>query len=251
MSGDVADLIAEIDPTGAGHLHRKGWEQAMTVLAFRRAGVLDRDGACLSVAAGHEALLYYLTRHFRQVVASDMYADAGYWAADEGDVAMLVDPDRFAPYQYARRRLLPVHLDAFDLRFEDESFDATYSLSSVEHMGGFDGAVRAIAEMARVTRRGGCVVVTTEVAVDGSDGESLPQAEIFGPAQLPRMVAAVKSLEWLDGVALEAIDEGIQPVPIAEAITLRLSAIESAEHLRVRTPSGTVFTSVCLALRRT
>lgn len=251
LSGDVAELISEIDPTGAGHMHRKAWEQAMTVLAFRRAGVLDRDGTCLSVAAGHEALLYYLTRHFRQVVASDIYADSGSWAADEGDIAMLVDPDRFAPYPYERRRLLPVHLDALDLRFEDESFDAAYSLSSVEHMGGFDGAVSAIAEMARVTRRGGCVVVTTEVAVDGWESESLPHTEIFSPAQLTRLVAAVGTLEWLDGAPPEPVDEGIEPVPLMGAISLRLSAIETAEHLRVRAPSGTVFTSVCLALRRT
>jgi SAM-dependent methyltransferase len=247
----IAATIRAIDPAGTSARHRKGWEQAMTVLAFQRGGVLDRDGLCLSVAAGHEMVLYHLTSRFSLVVASDLYADAGDWAANEGDLSMLVDPDRFAPGPYDRRRLVACHLDALDLRFPDGLFDATYSLSSIEHIGGDGGARAMLAEMARVTKPGGVVVVTTEVLTDGGPDDSMPGVELFSPGRLEALVAAEPRLSWLDDVDLRPPDDGCEEIPIVDAITLRASGLEVPEHLRIRTPHGRSFTSVCLALRRT
>ena len=60
-------------------------------------------------------------------------------------------------------------MDALDLRYEDGSFDAVYSLSSIEHFGGLDGVRRALAEQHRVVKPGGIVAFTTEVIVNDAD----------------------------------------------------------------------------------
>lgn len=245
----VASLIAQIDPTGASRRHRKGWEQAVTLQAFERAGLLDGRRTCLSVAAGHEMLLYELTSHFEHVVASDLYADAGDWAENEGDLTMLVDPDRFAPRTYDRRRLVACHLDALDLRFPDEWFDATYSLSSLEHIGGEKGAKAMLSEMARVTKPGGAVVVTTEVVIDGGPAESMPGLELFTPTSLVSLAEEEPRLSWLDPPDLTPpTPQG--EVPIVDVIRLRESGLEYAEELQLVTPQDRRFTSACLAFRR-
>lgn len=247
----TAQLVAEIDPSGSSRRHRKGWEQAVTLQAMDVAGVLDRGGTCLSVAAGHELLLYHLTSRFAQVVASDLYADAGSWAADEGDLSMLVDPDRFAPGPYDRRRLLTCHLDGTDLRFPDAWFDATYSLSSIEHVGGEPGARAMLSEMARVTKPGGAVVLTTEVLVDGGPAWSVPALTLFTPEDLLALAAHEPRLELLDEAPdLRPPTEVEEVVPVADVSRLRLSGLEVASQLVMATPDGRAFTSACLSYRR-
>ncbi len=247
---ELIRIIDAIEPSGTARRHRKGWEQAITILAFERGGVLDVNGRCLSVAAGHEMILYYLTTRFEHVVATDLYADADAWAANEGDLAMLVDPARYSPIEFDRRRLIACHCDALDLRFPDGMFDASYSLSSIEHVGGWDGAVRMLGEMARVTRAGGVVAITTEVVCDGGPGQARPGLELFTPEALRELGDQEPRLEWLDEVDLDPKADGTVPIPIIDAIHLRSSGFDVPEHLRVRAPDGRVFTSVCLAFRR-
>jgi len=56
----------------------------------------------------------------------------------------------------ARRHLLGAVGDVRDLPFRDASFDAIYSMGTIEH---FDETERAVAEMARVLRPGGRAIV--------------------------------------------------------------------------------------------
>ena len=65
------------------------------------------------------------------------------------------DPDRFARIPYRRDRLVVQWMDGLDLRHEDATFDAAFSLSSIEHFGGLPAARRGLGEMARVVRPGG------------------------------------------------------------------------------------------------
>jgi Methyltransferase domain len=67
---------------------------------------------------------------------------------------MLENPSRFAPYPYREDRLDVRWMDARELDLPDESFDAVFSLSSIEHFGG-----------PRVLRRGGYAFVVTECFV--------------------------------------------------------------------------------------
>ena len=56
-----------------GREYRKYWEVAMTLRAFRALGALRDDAEVLGVGAGHEATIYWLTRHVGKVVATDLY----------------------------------------------------------------------------------------------------------------------------------------------------------------------------------
>ena len=55
---------------------------------------------------------------------------------------------------------------AFDLQFPDESFDIAYSLSSIEHFGGLEGASAALDEMARVVKPGGEIILSNHIGAD-------------------------------------------------------------------------------------
>ena len=56
-----------------GREYRKYWEIAMALRSFRDLGVLRDDAQVLGVGAGHEATIYWLTRHVGRVVATDRY----------------------------------------------------------------------------------------------------------------------------------------------------------------------------------
>jgi SAM-dependent methyltransferase len=250
---ELARLMREISGGAAVAPHRKAWEFAVGVAALERGGVLHEDAVGLSVAAGHEAVLYYLTNRCRWLFATDLYG-ANEFEARESSGAMLVDPDLFAPYPYRRRRLTVAYMDALDLRFEDETFDFAVSFGSIEHFGGPAEAGRALAEMARVVRPGGVVFATTEMTTDGLGGASLPGLELFAPEALMAMVDAEPLLEWLDDVDLTPPDPNDAPEVDLVSDYARLEAGDQA-YPQVRlglTVDGRArtFASASLALRR-
>jgi len=245
----IAPLLDDILPGAAGRRHRKLWEFALAVHALERAGVLHEDAEALSVAAGHEALLYYLANRCRRVFATDLYGSVD-WDVDEGSATMLTDPDVFAPYAYRRRRLIVCHMDALDLRFEDASMDFVISLGSIEHFGGADAAALSLAEMARVVRPGGLVFVTTELVADDAKTLHMPGISLFTPDTLRALVADRPELEWFGGEALEP-DAGTQDplVDLVEVHAIGATGLETEPHL-LMSWLGRSFTSVSLALRR-
>ena len=122
-------------------MHRKGYEFAQLLFGLTRLGALSPDARVLSVGAGHEAPLYWLANRLRLVVATDMY-DTSWsqaWAA-EGDDRVLKRPEDYATFPYRQDRLVFLKMDGRRLAFPDASFDIVYSLSSIEHFGGLDGA---------------------------------------------------------------------------------------------------------------
>lgn len=249
----IAQLMRTISGSDAADQHRKGWEFAMCALTLEAAGVLHDDAVGLSVAAGHEAIVYYLANRCRQIYATDIYEMSNPFHMEAAEW-MLVDPDVFAPYPYRRGRLVVCWMDALDLRFEDDTFDFVVSLGSIEHFGEVDGAARALAEMARVTRPGGVVFVTTEQALDGRRTPVIPRAWLFDPDELFALVADVPSLEWFGEV-----DFRVPPEPAPDLVDMRDAAgvapagIDVLPHLGLRTRVGVEtreLTSVSLALRK-
>jgi SAM-dependent methyltransferase len=233
-----------------GREHRKHWEYAHLLLGLDRLGALHRDALVLGVGAGHEDTLYDLTRWVRWVFATDVYG-LGQFQALEGDGAMLVDPERFARCAYNRNRLVVQYMDARDLRYEDGTFDAAFSSGSIEHVGGFAGAVRAIAEMGRVVKPGGVVGFTTECVVNGAAPYSEPGLELFTPATLAEMIDAVPALvpvEPLD-TTLTARTAALTAVPLAQSLAADQAERDQWPHLLVER-QGRVFTSVAVFLRR-
>jgi SAM-dependent methyltransferase len=105
---------------------------------------------------------------------------------------MLADPGQFWPSQWNPRRLVVQHMNAMDLHYEDASFDAVFSSSSIEHFGGIEDVRRAISEMHRVLTPSGILSLSTEYRISG-DGE-LPGTLAFTTSQLQELF---QGFQWL------------------------------------------------------
>lgn len=219
-------------------MHRKPYEFTQLIYGCRRLGVLREDAAFVSIGAGHEQVVYWLANHVRRVVATDMYEGA--WQDDlarEGDPVVLHDPDRYAPFPYRRQHLEFMKMDGRALEFADGTFDVSYSLSSIEHFGGLDGAVRTVREMARVLKPGGILALATEYVIAGP-----PREETFQPEEIQALIAQ----PGLDLV--EPIDERVYHRYKTRPVDLEEHPYQSP-HMTVRL-GDTVFTSVVLFLRK-
>ena len=159
----IHDIVPGVGPPA--DLHRKYWEYAMLTFFLEDVGLLDDTAQVLSVGAGHEEVLYWLANRVGRVVATDIYGEGGF-AQGEADASMLTNPEAFAPYPYRQDRLDVRRMDARALEFPDQSFDAVFSLSSIEHFGSADDIARAAREIGRVLRPGGYAFIVTECFVD-------------------------------------------------------------------------------------
>lgn len=219
-------------------MHRKPYEFTQFLYGCRRLGMIRPDASFISIGAGHEHPLYWLSNHVARVVATDMYE--GSWQAErarEGDPAVLVDPDRYAPFPFRASHLQFLRMDGRQLEFPDGTFDVSYSLSSIEHFGGFEGAAQTMKEMARVLKPGGVLALATEYVVSGP-----PHEETFQPEEIHQLVAA-------SGLPLvEPIDENVYRRYEARPVKLQVDPYQSP-HMTVQL-DDTVFTSVMLFLRK-
>ena len=171
----IGEIVPGLEPKQ--EVHRKYWEYAMLTLFMEDVGALDEETEALSVAAGHEHVLFWLANRIGRVVATDIYGQ-GSFAHREADVTMVQDAAAFAPYPYRENRLEVMDMNALDLEFRDDSFDVVFSLNSIEHFGGRKEIVRAAQEMARVLRPGGYAFVVTECFV----GRHLYNSRLFQTA---------------------------------------------------------------------
>jgi SAM-dependent methyltransferase len=161
----IQDVVPGIEPPA--HLRRKLWEFAYLTLFLEDAGVLREDAEILSVGAGHEEVLFWLANRVGRVVATDIYGEGGF-SEGEADASMLTDPSAFAPYPYPEERLEAKWMDARALDFPDDTFDAVFTLSSIEHFGSEPQVAKAAREIGRVLKPGGVAFVVTECFVERS-----------------------------------------------------------------------------------
>lgn len=214
--------------------------------AFECCSVLTSRAMILAVGAGHEPPVYCLTNRVRWVFATDLYGSSPF---GEADATMLSNPDAFAEQPYNRRRLVVEHMDAMDLRFEDATFDAVFSLSAIEHIGGVDGAKRGLREMVRVTQPGGVIAVATEIVVNNAPHFSGPGLEIF--------TAETLSCLWDDSPAepVEPFNFTVSPqtvstdYPLADALRDTRNGKTHLPHILLNL-EGRRFTSVFACLRK-
>ncbi|MBV8953699.1 MAG: class I SAM-dependent methyltransferase, partial [Solirubrobacterales bacterium] len=160
----IRDVFAEDAAVASdfpdGREHRKQWEVAMAVLALRDGAVLRQDAEVLGIGAGSEATLFWLTNHVARVWATDLYADPGLWIAT-APPTMLTDPANAWNGRWNPRRLVIQHMDACELRYEDEMFDGIFSSGSIEHFGGLERIEIAMDEAFRVLKPGGTASFST------------------------------------------------------------------------------------------
>lgn len=96
---------------------------------------------------------------------------------------MLVSPEAHWPSSWRPNRVVVQHTDTRDLRYETGSFDAVFSLSSLEHFGDHDDVMRAVAEMHRVLKPGRLLCLSTELRLRGP-GPGLPRVLMFSEHEL-------------------------------------------------------------------
>ncbi len=230
--------------------HRKHWEFAQVYCGLEHLGVLDRDATILAVAAGHEALVFELTNRVRWAFATDIYG-MGPFAELEADMTMLRDPDSLASCPYNRRRLVVQYMNALDLRYEDETFDAVYSLSSVEHFGGLPGVRQALIEQHRVVRGGGTVAFTTEVIVNGADTFHEEHLLLSTPDQIESVCSDVPGLALIEPIEFGLSDlTTMKVIHLEDALADSLRGHTEYPHILLE-QDGRIFTSISVFLRRT
>jgi SAM-dependent methyltransferase len=156
----IDDIVPGLEPFQ--RVQRKTWEFALLALFLEDAGQLREETRILSVGAGNESVLFWLANRVAKVVATDLYGE-GMFSGSEADRRMLTDPASFSPYPYRESHLEVRHMDARELEFEDGSFDAVFSLSSIEHFGSWSDIRRSAEEIGRVLRPGGVAFVVTEL----------------------------------------------------------------------------------------
>ena len=205
---------------------------------MKKLDKLTADARVLSVGAGHEAPAFWLANRSRRVIATDLYE--GDWqsiGALEGDARVVARPQEFAPFPYPVERLTFMRMNGRQLGFADATFDVAYSLSSIEHFGGVEGAREAVQEMARVVKPGGIVAVATEwcLANPGAD-------DVFTPEEVRHIIdhPTLRLVQPIDDRVWHRYDA--EPVDV-EKTPLR------APHMLLK-KGQTIFTSVMVFLER-
>ena len=266
----IAEIIPERD--ARAHIERKAWEFAMLALFLREAGRLHERTEALAVGAGDERIVYWLANRVGRVVATDIYG-VGEFAEREAERSMLEDPAAHAPFAYRADRLAVHRMDGRELSFPDASFDVVFSVSSIEHFGGPADIAAGAREMGRVLRPGGHAVIITECFVSKAFWNSVGVDVALRVASLGRLrrratprrragvdVLTARELErWIvrpSGLeSLQPLDRSVSARTyenIAQLRPGREPAPATGSHyphvlLRFR---GSVFTSVCLVLRK-
>jgi SAM-dependent methyltransferase len=190
---DMAGVGPERPDYPDGEEHRKPWEVAMSARALRDFGALREDAEILGVGAGSEATIFWLTRHVKRVFATDLYLTEDSWSELDSGAGMLHAPERETTLDWNPRRLVVQHMNALDLRYEDDSFDGIFSSGSIEHFGALDDIHRSVEEMYRVVRPGGVVALATEFRLAGPP-PGLPGTALFDQDELRQIL--LEGLDW-------------------------------------------------------
>jgi SAM-dependent methyltransferase len=268
----MRSLIPERNPEE--HIERKVWEYAMVMLFLGDTGHLDDDSEVLSVGAGDERVLFWLTNHVGRMVATDIYGE-GPFAAREAEASMLTDPAAHLPfpeYPWRSERMDVRWMDARTLEFPDQSFDAVFTVSSIEHFGSPAEIARSAAEIGRVLKPGGHAMIITEYLVRRHPLNAAPVdyavklasrgrqrsiatprrravvADTFTRRELYRSVIKPSGLELMQPLDLKVSPETWSNMTISMPDgTLRYSTGQKYPMIMVQVDRS-VFTSVCLPL---
>jgi FkbM family methyltransferase len=243
----------------SGREHRKHWEAAMAVLALREGGALRSDAQVLFIGPGRDATLFWLTNHVGRVWALDIREPAE--ATQSNGSPMPVGSAPAWPGPWNPRRLVVQHMDAGELAFEDDTFDAIVFSGSMTPVGSLDRVERAMDEAWRVLKPGGTVSIATDFLLNG---ENADQGTMFTRGSMESVLVGER--DWAPLVPMDfTVSETTRQTEVDyEAIRLeresdtvmdgetRLDGLDEASVypycvLRV---GPDLFTSVHLALRK-
>lgn len=230
---------------------RKGWEVAMALRTLRDHGATSPDALLLGVGAAREQTIFELAndKDAHLVIPSDLYLSMGVWKNWAGADFMKY-PGQFVPdgVDCQPWKILPRHADMTALPFEDNTFDGVFSSGSIEHVGiagtpDYDAISQAAREIARVTKPGGIVSLSTEWKISG-DGWGWGHVRLFDEDTIQSVIIQPSGLELLDEPDWSIEEE--DAVPLVDIVQGRHDGIGSG----TLSDNGFVFTSIHLAMRK-
>jgi SAM-dependent methyltransferase len=270
VTARIDDIVPGLEPSE--RRHRKKWEYAMLTLFFEDLGLLREDAEILSLGAGHETVLFWLANRAAKVVATDIYGE-GAFEEHEAERTMVTDPGSFSPYPYREQHLEVRHMDARNLKFPDESFDAVFSLSSIEHFGSWADIRRSAWEIGRVLRPGGAAFIATEcflgrslvtrsvqeVGSRATGGRVFGHMRVFTPKTLVSEIVEPSGLELVQTLDMALSPEAVEHVTVLQN-DKRITPTSGAEYpyvvVRAKRTIGPLavhtqrWTSVALAMTK-
>jgi SAM-dependent methyltransferase len=219
------------------YIHRKSWEYALTVQILEENLDNIENADLLATGAGYERPLYYFANKAKSMTATDLYDNP----LHEGKPDMLTNAKKYAPFAYNESKLRVMQMDACELLFEDNSFNATFCLSSIEHFGTREKILKAFDEMIRVTKKGGLVIVATEVIISGKS-----HPEYFLPSEISEVFLENQFVK-----ILSEVDWRISEASLASKVDVRSKpeSISLSPHI-VLTDGDRAWTSIMLAFRK-
>jgi SAM-dependent methyltransferase len=240
---DLRELIRDMAAVGPerpdypdGEEHRKPWEVAMSARALRDFGALHEDAEILGVGAGSEATIFWLTRHVKRVFATDLYLTEDSWSELDSGAGMLHAPEGETTLDWNPRRLVVQHMNALELRYEDDTFDGIFSSGSIEHFGALDDIHKSVEEMYRVVRPGGVVALATEFRLAGPP-PGLPGTALFDQDELRRVL--LEGLDWELPSQLDfSISEETTAAPVDFDSLVELSLAEPTLWMKLKDALG-------------
>jgi len=148
--GPILEEMKKIsNKTGAALLPARVWEYPWSV-----EQIDIRSGSVLDAGAGYGALQFWLANHGLQVTACDIPTVKNY------SYHGMRSPEELHK-KFPSRSLTFVWADMSNLSFDDNSFDAVISISVLEHLP-IPKMIQAFAELWRVLKKGGPLVVTVD-----------------------------------------------------------------------------------------
>lgn len=232
---------------------RKGWEIHMALKTLREFGAARPGAVLLGVGAAKERTIFELANEqdCHWIFATDLYADMGAWS-DWASVDFLKAPEKFAPHglDFDWHRIMPRHADMCALPFMDNTFDGVFSSGSIEHVGqegkpDYDAIRTAAEEIARVTKPGGIISLSTEWKLAG-DGWGWSHVRLFDADTIMRVIVEPSGCELVDEPDWTYDGNLADALPLGEAI--RHPHLQNG--LGALREKGYVFTSVHLAMRK-
>lgn len=233
---------------------RKAWEIYIAQKTLGDLGAVHPDAEILGVGTANETTIYTLSNDVKRVWATDLYLEMGIWENYSGRKwpEFLVDPSSFAPggIVYKPNRIIPMHMDMCNLRFDDNSFDGIFSSGSIEHVGqagipDWKAIARAAHEMGRVVKPGGVISLSTEWKIDG-DGWGWGFVRLFTEELLMEHIVKASGCEMV-GKPDWSFDGNLADAVSLEAI---IRHGESQHDVGLLFSQGFSFTSVHVALRK-
>jgi ubiquinone/menaquinone biosynthesis C-methylase UbiE len=172
----------------------------MVLLAFDSMNMLSGDKEILGIGVAKEEMIPIISNYCRRLFATDMYLDSGPW--DEwSNLDMLKNPRLQFGDRLNFKKVVFQHVDGRDLPYEDNSFDAIFSCSSIEHFGNESDIRKSIQEIHRVLKPNGVAALSTEYKISGVD--QLDNLQLFDKNRLFKIfIEGVnwKSLDFLDEI---------------------------------------------------